>query len=89
MNGGGLSGGGVFLIIIFVSFMLYVIGGCVFLRHRGATGMKESCLGYEQWSNFGGLVRDGCLFSKGFVMSKISGEKGEALAGGTASYDTL
>jgi hypothetical protein len=61
---GGTSGGTVFLIILMVVVPLYIIGGCIYMRHqRGTVTMKESCPHYECWSVIPGLMKDGCIFT--------------------------
>jgi len=62
---GGVSGGGVFLILLTVVGVLYVVGGCVFMRtRRGTTGLKESCPNNQFWFALPGLVMDGMRYTK-------------------------
>jgi len=64
---GGLSGGSIFLIIFFVSAVLYfAIGSIVMWKVKGASGI-EILPNSAFWVGLPGLLKDGVLFLKGKV----------------------
>jgi len=61
-TGGGLSGGGIFLILVFCLFAVYVAAGITYnVVRKKATG-KEIIPNIEFWSSLPGLVKDGVMF---------------------------
>jgi len=61
-TGKGLSGGGIFLIIVAVLFVVYVVAGITYNKVRkNATG-KELIPNVEFWFSLPGLVKDGVMF---------------------------
>jgi len=57
-----LSGGWIFVIVLLVSFVLYVVLGCLYKSQKlGATGM-ERCPNVDFWRDLPGLVKDGAVF---------------------------
>jgi len=61
--GGGskLSGGFIFVIILLVSFVVYVVVGCIYKKVRLSTSGFASCPNNEFWVALPGLVKDGCV----------------------------
>ncbi|CAH1109715.1 unnamed protein product [Psylliodes chrysocephalus] len=58
----GMSGGSVFLLILFIVASIYIIGGAALLYFiRGARGV-EMIPNIEFWKNLPGLVKDGAIF---------------------------
>jgi len=67
----GLSGGSVLLILLFVFFAVYLIGGVAFNKFRNeATGI-DLVPNLEFWQTFPHLVKEGCLFTYGKVTGRI------------------
>nr|CAI5836474.1 unnamed protein product [Callosobruchus analis] len=63
-NHHGLSGGSIFLILLFVSLTIYLVGGGLVLYFiRGARGM-EVIPNVEFWRNLPSLVKVSCVSSK-------------------------
>ncbi|KAJ9465061.1 hypothetical protein DIPPA_20826 [Diplonema papillatum] len=56
---GGLTGGGVFLIIFFVTGFVYIAGGCAWNYLKGNRG-ADLCPNREFWGGLPGLIADGC-----------------------------
>jgi len=68
-DGGGMSGGLVFIIILLVVIPVYIVVGCIYkAKTKGTTGM-ESCPNIDFWRDLPGLVKDGFRF----VFSKCRG----------------
>jgi len=63
-QGGGLSGGSVFLIIFFVSLFVYFAGGVGYNYYNGAQGV-ELIPQVEFWKDLPFLVKDGVMFCVG------------------------
>ncbi|KCV69472.1 hypothetical protein H696_03901 [Fonticula alba] len=62
-SSGGISGGGIFLIILFVPLALYLIGGVLYNKFKlQLTGM-ELIPNVEFWTNGYHLFIDGCRFT--------------------------
>ena len=78
--GGGMSFGGIFLVLIAVLAPLYVVGGCAY-NHK----QKGTSLGFDSmpnagfWRDLPSLVKEG----GGFAISKVTGKGGGG--GGTTS----
>jgi len=66
---GGLSGGSIFLIIISCLAFVYVAGGMIFNWQKYDASGWELCPNREFWSEFGGLIKGGGVFT----WSKITG----------------
>jgi len=65
---GGFNYGWIFVIIVLVSFVIYLIGGFVYKKKReGTQGFVESIPNVEFWKDLPFLVKDGCVF----VFTKI------------------
>jgi hypothetical protein len=78
-SGGGLSGGSILLITLTVLFVVYFLGGFIFLKFvRGNEGVKECIPNYEFWSDLPSLCKDGLMF----IINKIRG-------GGSGGYETV
>jgi len=56
-----ISGGAIFLILIFCSLFVYVVAGCVFKTFRRGTTGIESCPNVEFWRDLPLLVKEGCV----------------------------
>ncbi|CAH1238353.1 M6PR [Branchiostoma lanceolatum] len=70
--GGGLSGGSVFLIILFALAGVYVIAGAIFMKFvKGAQG-SEVIPNVAFWKSLPGYVKDGVFF----ILSPCRGTKG-------------
>jgi hypothetical protein len=91
--GGGLSGGGIFLIIFFSLFAAYFIIGflvCKFVMKKQT--FSESIPQYQFWSSLPGFFVAGIKVFIGFVKSKISGGKSSGSSGsssGSSTYGTV
>ena len=79
-NGGGLTWGGVFLIIFFVPSGLYVIGMVAWNYKQGKTG-KELAPHPEFWGSLPSLAKDGIVF----IWCKIRGTPFTSSESGTSS----
>eukprot|EP00759_Apiculatamorpha_spiralis_P024078 PhF_6_TR27805/c1_g2_i7/m.40523/K10089/M6PR; cation-dependent mannose-6-phosphate receptor len=78
---GGLTGGGVFLIIFFVSATVYIGAGTVYnYKVKGMTG-AEAFPNLEFWKGLPGLCKDGCLF----FVEKVKGLAGRG-GGSSGGY---
>ncbi|KAF2071847.1 hypothetical protein CYY_006839 [Polysphondylium violaceum] len=78
----GLSGGWIFIIILFSSFAAYAIFGSIInwkVRHQSGSSIFPNS---SFWSNFGSLIKDGVFFIKG----KVSGTP---YVGGGATYTEI
>jgi hypothetical protein len=83
-NGGGLSGGWIFIIILLCSLFVYIVAGCVIKAKKfGAQGM-ERCPNIDFWRLLPVLVKEGCVFTWGKIMSLIG--KGSSSA---ENYQTM
>lgn len=79
---GGLSGGWIFIIILFSTFAAYAIFGSIInwkVRHQTGSAIFPNS---SFWSGFGSLIKDGVFYIKG----KISGTP---YVGGGASYSEI
>ncbi|KAJ9461638.1 hypothetical protein DIPPA_15423 [Diplonema papillatum] len=64
---GGLTGGGVFLILFFVGFFVYFAAGSAYMyKVKGETGVNV-IPNVELWKGLPGLMKDGAAFLKGKV----------------------
>jgi len=68
-SGGGLSGGSIFVIILFGAFAGYFLGGMAFLAFRGQRG-KNMIPNLEFWMMIPGLVKDGATFTVNKIKSR-------------------
>ena len=72
----GLSGGSIFLIILFVGLALYFIGGWVFNGVRNAKWKEVTNLPqYSFWTKLHLYILAGCIVSYETVKAKIAGSK--------------
>jgi len=72
--GGGIDGGGIFLILLTVFVFLYIAGGCFYLRkYKGATSSSDACLHGDFWSSLPVYVKEGCLYTRRKLFSKSTG----------------
>ncbi len=72
-NSGGLSGGSIFLILVFSLFAAYWVFGfviCGFLNGKDYADLKGSCPHCSFWTAFPALVAAGCTVTKEFIMQK-------------------
>jgi len=79
-DGGGLSGGSLFLILLIVGASVYIIFGCLFNIVKNKTAPADACPQKAFWLDCPNLIKDGCRFA----LSKVTGGKG-----GSASYNEL
>lgn len=85
---GGLSGGSIFLIILFVGLILYCLFGCVLnVKKNGKAVGLDAVPQREFWFvALPLLVKEGCIFTKGKCMGLKTNSN--ATSGATA-YDNL
>lgn len=76
-GGDGLSGGSVFLILLFTLVPVYIVAGCLYKRKKLGTQGKESCPNYDFWSTIPDLVKDGCRFSLNMAKSGCKSGRGD------------
>ncbi|XP_062522522.1 uncharacterized protein LOC134197252 [Corticium candelabrum] len=57
-----ISGGSIFLILLFVLLISYFVLGVLFQKYRRDASGKELIPNYQFWSSLPGLVKDGFLF---------------------------
>jgi len=75
-GGGGVTWGSEAILVVFVLFACYCIGGIVYNKKvKGASG-KEMIPNVDRWLLLPGLVRDGCTYTAGKL--KGVGKKGES-----------
>ncbi|XP_075264093.1 uncharacterized protein LOC142355980, partial [Convolutriloba macropyga] len=78
-SSGGINGGGIFLIIYFVSIALYlIVGVCYKAFYKGARG-TEMLPNTEFWLMVPGLIRDGCLYIYRTIASKTCNKSFDAV----------
>lgn len=58
-----LSGGWIFIIVFLVLLTVYIVGGCLWNKHRHPEA-EHYCPHWSFWSGTVALVRDGCRFSR-------------------------
>jgi hypothetical protein len=76
--GGGMSFGGIFLVLIAVLAPLYVGGGCLYNRKQKGTTGFDSMPNAGFWRDLPSLVKEG----GGFAISKVTGKGGGGGGGG-------
>jgi hypothetical protein len=81
-GGGGLSGGWIFCIILFVTVPVYFAVGCGLNYHKGSRSCGELTPNYAFWSAIPALMKDGAVFT----WRKLRGLCG---AKSTGTYETL
>jgi len=81
-DGGGLSGGWVFVIILIVLSAVYVLAGCIYKSQKQGTKGVESCPNIDFWRELPGLVKAGCSYT--FNMIKSGCKSGHA-----SSYEAV
>lgn len=63
----GLSGGAIFLIILFVCIFLYVAIGCIVCMKKYEKRGLDACPHKDFWFAIPGLTKDGCIFTVGKI----------------------
>jgi hypothetical protein len=71
-GGGGVSGGTIFVIILFTGAILYVIGGVVYNKFQLQKDGIELLPNVEFWREVPGYIQDGAMFTKSKIMSIVS-----------------
>lgn len=67
--GGGLTAGGIFMMVLLVALVLYICGGCWYRRTKeGADGI-EACPHHTFWCSLPAIFMSGC----GSLFGKLSG----------------
>ncbi|MES1916707.1 MAG: hypothetical protein MHM6MM_008504 [Cercozoa sp. M6MM] len=78
----GMSGGWVFILILFISTLVYCLAGAAYKAKRhGARGV-EAVPNIDFWRDLPGLVKDGCKFT----VAKLRGKSTDAATG---NYETF
>lgn len=91
-GGGGLSGGWVFMILLFVFVPLYVVGGCFYNhKQKGAATWRERCPHPTFWLAIVALTKEGCYFTRDKIKELMGGGGGGGKSGGgeEGSYDNF
>lgn len=70
VNGGGFSGGWIFVIILCVSIFCYFLGGYAVLGYRSKDWSSESVPNKSFWARVPGWTKVGCMISGSWTMRK-------------------
>jgi len=71
-GGSGISGGSIFLIVLFGGIILYFLGGVLFNKFQQQKEGIEVIPNVEFWKEVPGYLLDGVMFTKSKIMSIVS-----------------